>query len=118
MGNTESSSGPESGLDSDAFDQELRNAAALLDADLELPRSFFLAVEYGNGTDYVHAHVEGGSMNDKVYDLFSPLAVHIEQVAEAANADPEMVTSCALDVLSEMNVEVDGEADVSPEPAD
>lgn len=95
------SPGPRPGASPDEFRQSLRDATALLNDDLERPRSFFVALQYGSGTDYIHAHssVEDGNLDAKVYDLLSPLAVHIRQVAEAANSDPETVVECAFEVL-------------------
>jgi hypothetical protein len=97
--------GPRPGVSAEAFRQALRDASALLDDDIERPRSFFLGMRYENGTDYVHAHAAAGpaGLDEKVYHLFSPLAVHVQQVAEAANADPETVVECALEVLGEMD---------------
>ncbi|MDS0300102.1 hypothetical protein NDI76_15255 [Halogeometricum sp. S1BR25-6] len=92
--------GPRPGASPEEFRQSLRDAAALLD-DSEPPESLFVAVQYRNGTDYVHAHADGadGNLDRKVYDLFSPLAVHVRAVAAAANADPETVLECAAELL-------------------
>lgn len=91
--------GPRPGASPEEFRQALRDAVALLDDDVERPQSFFVAMQYGSGTDYVHAHAdsEDANLDRKVYDLFSPLAVHVQQVAEAANADPETVLECAAE---------------------
>lgn len=96
-----SSNGPRPGASPEEFQQALRDAAALLNDDVERPQSVFVAMQYGSGTDYVHAHADGadGRLDRKVYDLFSPLAVHVKQVAEAANADPETVLECAAELL-------------------
>lgn len=93
--------GPRPGAAPDEFQQALRDATALLNDDVERPRSFFVAMQYSSGTDYVHAHSTMGDedLDAKVYDLLSPLAVHIKQVAEAANADPETILECAGEVL-------------------
>ena len=93
--------GPRPGASSDEFRQALRDAAALLNDDVERPQSFFVAMQYASGTDYVHAHAdsEDGHLDRKLYDLLSPLAVHARQVAEEANADPETVLECAAEIL-------------------
>ncbi|SFR62560.1 hypothetical protein SAMN04487947_2988 [Halogeometricum rufum] len=93
--------GPESGATPEEFQQALRDATALLSDDVERPESFFLAMQYGSGTDYVHAHADANDdqLDAKVYDLLSPLAVHARQVADAANADPETVLECAAEIL-------------------
>jgi hypothetical protein len=97
--------GPRPGADAGEFRQALRDASVLLDDDFERPRSFFLGVQYESGTDYVHAHTETdpAGLDGKVYDLFSPLAVHVKQVAEAANSDPETVLECAAELLDSMD---------------
>ncbi|SFR50616.1 hypothetical protein [Halogeometricum limi] len=93
--------GPRPGASSGEFDQALRDAAALLSDDVERPQSFFAAVQYENGTDYVHAHADESDddLDAKVYDLLSPLAVHVQQVADAANADAETILECAAELL-------------------
>lgn len=98
---TNDRSGPESGLSEAAFEQTLRDATALLADDSERPDALFLAMQYGNGTDYVHAHSEAtdSNLDRKVEDLFSPLAVHVRAVAEAANSDPETVLECVSELL-------------------
>ncbi|ELZ31473.1 hypothetical protein C474_09237 [Halogeometricum pallidum JCM 14848] len=95
------STGPRPGASPEEFRQSLRDAAALLNDDAERPESLFVAVQYRNGTDYVHAHADGadGQLDWKVYDLLSPLAVHAQQVAAAANADPEAVLECAAELI-------------------
>lgn len=95
---TAAPSGPVPGIDRNALDQQLRNASALLDVE-ELPNSFFVAVQHDNGTDYLHAHADDRTLDGKVYDLFAPLAIHLEQVARAANSDPETAADCALELL-------------------
>jgi hypothetical protein len=97
--------GPERGVSAEEFQQALRDATALLDDDIERPRSFFVAMQYGSGTDYVHAHAAPDrlDLDAKVYDLFSPLAVHVQQVADAANSDPETVLECAIELLDAMD---------------
>jgi hypothetical protein len=93
--------GPEAGASPEEFQQALRDATALLNDDFERPQSVFLAMQYGSGTDYVHAHADANDdqLDAKVYDLLSPLAVHARQVADAANADPETVLECAAEML-------------------
>ena len=93
--------GPRPGASPDQFRQSLRDAAALLDDDAERPESLFVAVQYRNGTDHVHAHTDGADdrLARKVYDLFSPLAVHVQAVAAAANGDPETVLECTAELL-------------------
>lgn len=93
--------GPRPGSPPEEFRQALRDAVALLDDDVERPESVFAAVQYRNGTDYVHAHADGadGHLDRKVYDLLSPLAVHAQQVAAAANTDPETVLKCVAELI-------------------
>lgn len=100
-GTTESSNGPEPGASPEEFRQALRDARAHLNDDVERPQSFFLAMQYGSGTDYVHAHADTDDdhLDRKVYDLLSPLAVHVRQVADAANADPQAVLECTAEIL-------------------
>lgn len=95
------SNGPQPGDSPEELRQALRDATALLNDDVERPQSFFVAMQYGNGTDYIHAHADSNDdqLDRKVYDLFSPLAVHVRQVAEAANADPEKVLECTAEIL-------------------
>ena len=78
--------------------QEIRNAQSLLEGTDEQPRSFFVSVKYDSGADFSFAHGPTTNVDEKVYDLFLPLAVHCEQVASAANTDAETV----FEVLEEM----------------
>lgn len=93
--------GPCPGLQDDEFEQAMRTGKALLDAELDSPRAFFVASQYDNGTEFVHGHSATEDLDGKVYDLLAPLAVHIQQVATAANADPETVVDCAMDVMAQ-----------------
>lgn len=92
--------GPQPGMPEDEYEQAQRDAVAMLEDDLETPRSFFLAMHYGNGTDYIHAHTAetDGDVDGKVYDLFVPLALHLNEVAETAEADIETVVECAVEM--------------------
>ena len=90
--------GPERGMKSGELRQQIRNAQALLDGTDEIPRSFFVGVKYDNGADYAFAHGPDAALDEKVYDLFLPLAVHCEQVAAAANTD----TATVFEVLEEL----------------
>ena len=99
---TPSTSGPKPGQSADEFDITIREATSLLTDDTETPRSVFLALRYENGTDFVHAHAgaHDGDIDGKVYDLLAPLAVHVQQVADAANADAATVMDCVDEMLA------------------
>lgn len=90
--------GPERGINRGELEQEIRNARALLDDSDEQPQSFFVGVKYDSGADFSFAHAPSSNLDEKVYDLFLPLAVHCEQVASAANSDAETV----FEVLEEI----------------
>lgn len=91
--------GPEPGLTPEELDQALRTGRTLLDPDLDTPRSVFVATQYRNGTEFLHAHCESDDRDAAVYDLLTPLAVHVREVAAAANASPDAVVEGALELL-------------------
>ena len=102
---TTKNTGPKKGLSAEEFEQVLRDAEVLLADECEQPRSLFLALQYENGTDYLQAHTETQptELDQKVYDLFSPLAVHIQEVASEANTDVQTAVECAVEILETMD---------------
>lgn len=93
--------GPERGADATELEQEIRNAQQLLEGTDRLPRSFFVGVKHDNGADVAFVHGESEDLDEKVYDLFLPLALHCEQVAEAANVDTDTVFEVVEEMVDE-----------------
>lgn len=102
---------PEPGLTAEEIVQAAKNGSVLMDPDpdVEIPHAVFAAVRYESGLDFTHAYLdqeaEGGSAGDMAHNLIDPLAVHLQVVADAANADLDTVIETAKLVAESTTVE-------------